>query len=286
MLSQPQGHSVAGRIMSTKNSNDTIGNRIRDLPACSAVPQPTVPPRAPMNLSYPIRLKTVVFSDVMSCGSVWSFLLKVLSRMTQQKREEPRSSPSSALHQPTRRQVPADNLHSRPSHILKAHTIYILIYSRCRRLFSQRQLNVVHENERRCRCHDRHNVRSERSLKRRDRQRHGDPRTGFCTRRKQTRPSVDWKSITTKITTTTFENGDVTSFSLRSENINVKTLTKCCVLTYPPYINLIFHIVIARKGDETLKDKRRECNNLKKKINLIFLCSYRAYVLINVCLIT
>ena len=28
-----------------KNSNDTIGNRTRDLPACSAVPQPTAPPR-------------------------------------------------------------------------------------------------------------------------------------------------------------------------------------------------------------------------------------------------
>ena len=31
-----------------KKSNDTIGNRIRDLPACSAVRQPTAPPRAPM----------------------------------------------------------------------------------------------------------------------------------------------------------------------------------------------------------------------------------------------
>ena len=30
-----------------KNSNDTIGNRTRDLPACSAVPQPTAPPRTP-----------------------------------------------------------------------------------------------------------------------------------------------------------------------------------------------------------------------------------------------
>jgi hypothetical protein len=30
-----------------KNSNDTIGNRIRDLPACSAVPQPTAPLRVP-----------------------------------------------------------------------------------------------------------------------------------------------------------------------------------------------------------------------------------------------
>jgi hypothetical protein len=31
------GHSAAGRIMSMKNSNDTIGNRSRDLPVCSAV---------------------------------------------------------------------------------------------------------------------------------------------------------------------------------------------------------------------------------------------------------
>jgi hypothetical protein len=30
-----------------KNSNDIIGNRSRDLPSCSAVPQPTAPPRAP-----------------------------------------------------------------------------------------------------------------------------------------------------------------------------------------------------------------------------------------------
>ena len=30
-----------------KNSNDTIGNRTHDLPACSAVPQPTAPPRTP-----------------------------------------------------------------------------------------------------------------------------------------------------------------------------------------------------------------------------------------------
>jgi len=35
--SQPQGHSAVGRIMSMKNSNDTIGNRTRNLQACSAV---------------------------------------------------------------------------------------------------------------------------------------------------------------------------------------------------------------------------------------------------------
>jgi hypothetical protein len=30
-----------------KNSTDPIGNRTRDLLVCSAVPQPTVPPRRP-----------------------------------------------------------------------------------------------------------------------------------------------------------------------------------------------------------------------------------------------
>jgi hypothetical protein len=29
--------------MSMKNSSDTIGNQTHDLPACSAVPQPTAP---------------------------------------------------------------------------------------------------------------------------------------------------------------------------------------------------------------------------------------------------
>ena len=46
-LSQRQGGSAVGWIMSTKNSNDTIGNRTRDLLACSTVPRPTVPPRNP-----------------------------------------------------------------------------------------------------------------------------------------------------------------------------------------------------------------------------------------------
>jgi len=32
--------------MSIKNSNDTIGNRTHDLPACSPVPQATAPQRA------------------------------------------------------------------------------------------------------------------------------------------------------------------------------------------------------------------------------------------------
>jgi len=44
-LSQPQDHSAAGMVMSMKNENDIIRNRIRELPACGVVPQPTAPPR-------------------------------------------------------------------------------------------------------------------------------------------------------------------------------------------------------------------------------------------------
>ena len=58
--SQPQGHSAAGRIMSLKNSIDTIGNRTRELSTCSAVPQSTAPPRAP--LSY-----------ISHCFYMWSY---------------------------------------------------------------------------------------------------------------------------------------------------------------------------------------------------------------------
>jgi hypothetical protein len=47
----PQGHSTAGM----KNSNDTIGNRSRDLAVCSAVPQPLrhcMPPQNQLKLVY------------------------------------------------------------------------------------------------------------------------------------------------------------------------------------------------------------------------------------------
>jgi len=40
----PSSHGTAGMFKSMKNSSDTIGNRNLDLPACSAVPQPTAPP--------------------------------------------------------------------------------------------------------------------------------------------------------------------------------------------------------------------------------------------------
>jgi hypothetical protein len=39
---------VTGRIKSLKSSSDSIGNGTCDLPVCSAVPQPTAPPRTPI----------------------------------------------------------------------------------------------------------------------------------------------------------------------------------------------------------------------------------------------
>jgi hypothetical protein len=44
-LCRPQGHSAAGRMMSMKSFNDTIGNRTRGLPACRPVTKPTAPQR-------------------------------------------------------------------------------------------------------------------------------------------------------------------------------------------------------------------------------------------------
>ena len=46
-LNWPQKCNADGRIMTMKNSSDTIGNRTLVLPACSVVSQPTAPPRVP-----------------------------------------------------------------------------------------------------------------------------------------------------------------------------------------------------------------------------------------------
>jgi hypothetical protein len=56
-LSRPQGHNATEIIM--KNYNDSIGNRTQDLMHCSAVPQPTAPPRAPHKLNNRVIFKLV-----------------------------------------------------------------------------------------------------------------------------------------------------------------------------------------------------------------------------------
>jgi hypothetical protein len=49
--------------MSMKNSIDTIEDQTRDFPACSAVPQPTVPRRAPKEYAK-ADFKTVTGRDL------------------------------------------------------------------------------------------------------------------------------------------------------------------------------------------------------------------------------
>ena len=55
----PQEIFLLLRIKLIKNSNDPIWNRTRGLPACSAVPQATAPPRA--LLIYQLRSREYIF---------------------------------------------------------------------------------------------------------------------------------------------------------------------------------------------------------------------------------
>jgi hypothetical protein len=76
-LSEPQGNSAAGRIMSVKNSSDTVENQTRDLPASSAVAQPTVPPRAP---SSPYRMFKI-YSVYVIISTACSYILNLFASL-------------------------------------------------------------------------------------------------------------------------------------------------------------------------------------------------------------
>jgi hypothetical protein len=47
---------AAGRVRSTEKSNDLIGNRTRDIPACSIVPQPIMLPGTPYHFTIYYKL--------------------------------------------------------------------------------------------------------------------------------------------------------------------------------------------------------------------------------------
>jgi hypothetical protein len=68
ILSRPQGHSAVGRIMSIEKSNDLIGNRTRDLPACSIVPQPTTLPRAPDSNQVSVEHRSDALPQECTCS--------------------------------------------------------------------------------------------------------------------------------------------------------------------------------------------------------------------------
>jgi hypothetical protein len=58
-----------------KNSNDTIGNQTRYLPACSAVPQPTAPPRVPI---YQLNFTVFMYvTQISHC--IWHSVLSAVS---------------------------------------------------------------------------------------------------------------------------------------------------------------------------------------------------------------
>jgi len=49
-----------------KNSSDTIGNRTRDLPACSAVPQPNAAPRNRKSPRVLLGIMTMKFDVILT----------------------------------------------------------------------------------------------------------------------------------------------------------------------------------------------------------------------------
>ena len=55
-LSLPQSHSAVGRIKSTKNLNNPIGNRTRDIPTSTSMPQPTTPQPTRPNVHLTARV--------------------------------------------------------------------------------------------------------------------------------------------------------------------------------------------------------------------------------------
>jgi len=59
----PRDIARPGRIISMKNSSDTIGNRTRNLPTCSAVPQPT---------ALPHTLQACMYSHLIHNFGFWS----------------------------------------------------------------------------------------------------------------------------------------------------------------------------------------------------------------------
>jgi hypothetical protein len=59
-----------------KNSNDTVMNRTRDFPTCSAVLQPTAPPRAPSFVIACIYSVTMYIASVLGLMHLFYYELK------------------------------------------------------------------------------------------------------------------------------------------------------------------------------------------------------------------
>jgi hypothetical protein len=78
-LSRLQGHSAGGRIRSIEKSNDFIGIRTRDLPACSIVPQPTTLPCSKRENDKLVRIwKEMVVASSRYAGIFLKWLRKAM----------------------------------------------------------------------------------------------------------------------------------------------------------------------------------------------------------------
>jgi hypothetical protein len=72
--------------MSVKSSNDTIGNRSRDLPAFRAAPQSTAPPRAPFLKSINIITRR---AKNLFLGRIIKLVLKNITLVPHRENREP-----------------------------------------------------------------------------------------------------------------------------------------------------------------------------------------------------
>jgi hypothetical protein len=86
-LSRLHGHnSAAGKFMSMKNSNETVGNRILYLPPCNAVLQPTAPALDLwQNKSWEECITIILsfFSYEFKFGSLWKGWSRALTNKVQ-----------------------------------------------------------------------------------------------------------------------------------------------------------------------------------------------------------
>jgi hypothetical protein len=81
-----QGNSATGRSMSFKIPSNNIGNRTRHLSACSAVPQPLAPPRAPCFSNNPIHCSVsilIILSNVYKYCTRFLYILFYWTTLSQ-----------------------------------------------------------------------------------------------------------------------------------------------------------------------------------------------------------
>ena len=69
----PQDHYATGRMKIMRNPSANIGNRNRDLPTCSAVPQSTTPPR-----TLAVSMVGIIYNTARLLGCICRLVFKIL----------------------------------------------------------------------------------------------------------------------------------------------------------------------------------------------------------------